>query len=250
MLHVIAMVAGLNSLHRILKDETRRKTIFLLNEKGSLSYTDLMNTLGIANTGKLNYHLKMLNDLLMKTEDGRYTLSEKGTLALRLLQEFEEKKSQSEIDASFPKAFYVVVGLFATFFLSLNFGLFIIGTIDFNQFLTYIVTTVIGVVFLLVAERARVKRAAWLPKRQMLGAKITFIAVGALAGAIICFFGVGLLLVGINVAGVPVRLAGVMTFNAFIAISFSAGAIVGALLGYLFYKKSKYSKIRYYDPFA
>ena len=110
---------------------------------------------------------------------------------------------------------------------------YITGTINFNQFLLYIITIVMGIIFIFAAERARVKRSEWSPKRQMLGAKITFIAVGALAGAIICFFGVGLLLVGINGAGVPVRLEGVMTFNAFIAISFSAGAIVGALLGLL-----------------
>ena len=116
------MVAGLNSLHRILKDETRRKIILALNEKGNLSYTDLMSTLSIANTGKLNYHLKVLNDLLMKTEDGRYALTEKGTLASRLLQEFEEKKSQSEIEAPFPKSFYIIAGLFATAFVSLTYG--------------------------------------------------------------------------------------------------------------------------------
>ena len=114
----------------------------------------------------------------------------------------------------------------------------------------YISTTVIGIIFVFAAERARVNRAALLPKRQMLGAKITIIAVSALAGSIICFFGLGLVLVGINDTMVPVRLSGVILFNSFIATSFSSGAIIGALLGYLFYKKSKYSKIRYYDPFA
>ncbi len=244
------MVAGINSLHRILKDETRRKIISVLNEKGSLSYTDLMSNLGIPNTGKLNYHLKVLNGLLMKTEDGKYVLTEKGFLASRLLQEFDEKKSESEIEASFPKAFYIVAFLFAAVFIITSFASYITGTIDFNLFLMYIVIAIVGVIFVFVAEKARVKRAAWMPKRQMLGAEITFITVGALAGAIACFFGVGLLLVGINGAGVPVRLVGFITFNTFIAISFSLGAIVGALLGYWFYKKSKYSKIRYYDPFA
>ena len=72
------MDSGLASLHKILKDETRRKIILLLNEKDSLSYTDLMDTLEIVSTGMLNYHLKVLGDLLIKNESGQYTLTEKG----------------------------------------------------------------------------------------------------------------------------------------------------------------------------
>ena len=38
----------------------------MLNEKGSLSYSDLMDSLGIVSTGTLNYHLKVLDDLMAK----------------------------------------------------------------------------------------------------------------------------------------------------------------------------------------
>jgi hypothetical protein len=84
------MGSGIASLHKVLKDETRRRIILLLQEKGSLSYVDLMKALGITNTGKMNYHLKVLGDLLSKKENGQYVLTEKGTLALRLLLEFPE----------------------------------------------------------------------------------------------------------------------------------------------------------------
>ena len=84
------MGSGIASLLKVLKDETRRKIILLLQEKGSLSYVDLMKALGITNTGKMNYHLKVLGDLLSKKEDGQYALTEKGTLASRLLLEFPE----------------------------------------------------------------------------------------------------------------------------------------------------------------
>ena len=79
-----------DSLYRILKDKTRRKIILLLNEEGSLSYVDLMKVLQITNTGKMNYHLKILDDLIGKDDNGRYVLAEKGKLAARLLQEFPE----------------------------------------------------------------------------------------------------------------------------------------------------------------
>src|SRR5208337_5291446 len=88
------MSSGIASLHKILKDETRRNIILLINEKGALSYTYLMETLGFATTGLLNYHLKMMGDLLTKDEDGQYMLTEKGKLASRLLLEFPEESTQ------------------------------------------------------------------------------------------------------------------------------------------------------------
>ncbi len=98
------MASNIADLHKVLKDENRRRIIILLHEKGSLSYVDLMKALGIENTGKMNYHLKVLGDLLVKTEDGRYTLTEKGKLASRLLLEFPERRmSQAMIDAEMPK---------------------------------------------------------------------------------------------------------------------------------------------------
>jgi hypothetical protein len=79
------MGSGIGFLHRILKDETRRKIVLLLNERGALSYTDLIEELGFINNGLLNYHLKQLDCLLTKDVNGKYTLTEKGKLATRLL---------------------------------------------------------------------------------------------------------------------------------------------------------------------
>jgi len=84
------MTNGFASLHKVLKDETRRRIVLLLNEKGSLSYTDLMNTLEIDNTGRMNYHLKVLDDLIAKRENGQYALTEKGKLSSQLLLELPE----------------------------------------------------------------------------------------------------------------------------------------------------------------
>jgi hypothetical protein len=81
------MSLGIDSLHKILKDETRRKAIILLSEKPT-NYTELMDTLSIVSTGTLNYHIKVLGELLTKNEAGQYTLSDKGKLAYRVLTEF------------------------------------------------------------------------------------------------------------------------------------------------------------------
>ncbi len=79
------MSKGIASLHKILKDETRQKIIMLLNQKESLSYSDLMEGSEVLSTGLLNYHLKVLGDLLQKNRIGEYQLSEKGKLAHRCL---------------------------------------------------------------------------------------------------------------------------------------------------------------------
>ncbi len=238
------MSAGLDSLHRILKDEKRRRIISLLNENGNLSYTDLLNALAISNTGKLNYHLKILNGLINKDEDGRYSLTEKGKLAVRLLDEFKETKSQSQIDAPFSRGYMVVVALFSVISLSADFGLYLSGVIIFNDFVVYLVSAVLAVVFLVFAERARVKRSMWTPKKQMLGAKVSIMFASAWAGAVICFFGGGLLLGAVGLLG---RFS---SFDAFIIYSNVFGAIAGAMVGYFIYKSSRYSKMHYYNPFA
>ena len=89
------MTSTIDSLHKILKDETRRKIILKLNEKGSVGYTELMESLDILSAGTLNYHLKVLGDLLEKDEAERYVLSEKGKLASRLLTDFPEQNGST-----------------------------------------------------------------------------------------------------------------------------------------------------------
>ena len=81
-------------LLKILGDETRKRILLLLNEKGNLNYSDIIDKLEIANTGSLNYHLKVLDGPLLKNDGGQYVLSEKGKLAARLQLEFPEDDGQ------------------------------------------------------------------------------------------------------------------------------------------------------------
>ncbi len=72
----------------ILKDPTRR-IIRLLVEKGPLEYSEIMRELNFTSTGRLNYHLKIMKDLLEKDELNRYKLSRRGVLAYQLLREYD-----------------------------------------------------------------------------------------------------------------------------------------------------------------
>jgi DNA-binding transcriptional ArsR family regulator len=80
-----------SSLHKILSDTTRRSILELLAEKGSLGYTEILTLLHVTNTGRLNYHLKALGDLISKDGEGKYRLTERGQLAVNLLKAFPER---------------------------------------------------------------------------------------------------------------------------------------------------------------
>jgi hypothetical protein len=85
-------------LHKILKDPTRRDILQHLNTE-PLSYMELMNLSGVTNTGRFNYHLKAMGDLIEKTEEGKYRLTERGQLAVQLMEKFPQKTSQTTAPA-------------------------------------------------------------------------------------------------------------------------------------------------------
>jgi len=77
-----------------LKHPIRRKILRMLSED-ELTYTQMLTRLGV-DTGHLNYHLENLGELLSKTDDGKYRLSEFGTAALGLMGSVEETENRDE----------------------------------------------------------------------------------------------------------------------------------------------------------
>ena len=130
------MGSGLEFLHKILKDETRRKIVLLLNQKGTLSYTDLMEELAFINYGRLNYHLKQLDDLLTKDANGRYTFTEKGKLAVRLLTEFpDQNRQQLGLKPKWWRRFWIGIGATALLLTIFNLIGYSLGYINLTMFL-------------------------------------------------------------------------------------------------------------------
>jgi hypothetical protein len=103
-----------STLHKVLRDETRKQIILNLQAAGLLTYTDLMNRLQITNTGKLNYHLKLLNDLVAKNEQGAYALTERGKAAAELLDKFPSQITGSKSLKVFDAVIIGLVGLLLT----------------------------------------------------------------------------------------------------------------------------------------
>ncbi len=103
------MSVDISQLHNVLRDRTRARILELLSEKNSLSYVELQNFLQITHTGKLNYHLKVLGDLIVKDDgSGRYHLGEKGNIAVQLLSKFQTVSDASEARKNLGTGFALV----------------------------------------------------------------------------------------------------------------------------------------------
>lgn len=167
------MTSSIESLHKILKDGTRRKIILLLNDKGSLGYTELMNALDIFNTGTLNYHLKVLGNLIEKSPSGVYQLTERGKLAYRILTEFPDQENPPQ-DKRIYKAWLVFA--VATVTLSILTGYFLKIPLERQAIILTILLLSFGFAFYI-----RIK-----PSRS--GNRAFFIAVGALGIGFVLWF--------------------------------------------------------------
>ncbi len=78
-------------IYSALKHPVRRRILRMLKEE-ELTYTQILNKLGI-DTGHLNYYLESLGELVAKTSEGKYRLSEFGKAAIKLMAGVEETDS-------------------------------------------------------------------------------------------------------------------------------------------------------------
>jgi len=128
---------------KILKDEIRRKVLILLNERGALSFDVLMDILN-QTQGMMAYELKVLDDFLVKTDDDKYVLTEKGKLAYKMLSELPENTGVSKrwkFQFGVTVVSLVVVALFAWHLLDFQLAVLIRGlgsALFFAVFLYYL----------------------------------------------------------------------------------------------------------------
>lgn len=182
------MSSGLASLHKILKDEKRRKIILLLNERGNLSYTDLMKSLEVDNTGRFNYHLKILNELVEKNSDGKYSLTEKGMLASRLLREFPEENEKLRMNCLRQRIYIglVLQVIYVVTIVTLYF-LTIIDIIWVIRGIGFLIVFIIGNYLIYRTQGTRLKPGS---KEDVASMKIVYTAGGVGLSLGIAFFGV------------------------------------------------------------
>ena len=84
-------------IYSILSHEFRRKILYLLEKEGYVPYTELMDKLGLDQTGQLNFHLKKLGSLISKDKKS-YFLTEDGKRILKILNLNKRILSGEEIE--------------------------------------------------------------------------------------------------------------------------------------------------------
>jgi uncharacterized RDD family membrane protein YckC len=72
----------------VLSHPLRREILFNIDEKGELSFTDIMNAIK-TDTGKLSFHIRNLTGFIEQTETGKYRLTKMGEHAISLIKELE-----------------------------------------------------------------------------------------------------------------------------------------------------------------
>ena len=145
------LMSSPEELLKVLKDPMRRRIIRLLAEKGALEYSEIMRELGFTSTGRLNYHLKVMKELLEKDELGRYKLGRKGILAYKLLREYGSNEEEYTIGVhpftllvgSLPA---LVVGVVIFFFI-LNQGYFTVNPLFLVALIVIIVAVLLRLAY-------------------------------------------------------------------------------------------------------
>jgi hypothetical protein len=235
---------GLNSLYKVLKDETRKKVILALHDNGSLTYSELMASVQVESTGKFNYHLKVLNGLVIKGDDGKYALSEKGESAYRLLSDFPEAQGFTSFSKERFKKFSIIAGLGQVAILTSAVLLYVFGYMDFQRFVTLIITVtfVLALTYFQFRSYGTVRPGT---KKEFVASRFIYIVGPACIAGFIAFFIDIAINQTANLLKVPSPTQGNWMLPSF-ALVFIVGPVIGGLFGYFYGKKTdfKWAKAR------
>jgi hypothetical protein len=231
------MSAGIGSLHKILKDETRQRIVPLLHEKGSSSYVDLMRDANITSTGKMNYHLKVLGSLITKTADGQYTLTDKGKVASQLLLEFpQEDRKALGMKPRWWRTFWIMQAVFVAVSVVINLELYFYGYIDQARLLyqsTISIIGTIGVTYMIT----HIMRDVMTAKGRSKFNRILYVAAGSLILGFLIWLAQGKIM---QMTGVMARLDNTFGGDAYYLISLLVYYIIGGFIGSWIGKKRAY----------
>jgi DNA-binding transcriptional ArsR family regulator len=186
------MTTSMASLHKILKDETRRKILVTVNQSGAMTYTELLNSMELVSTGLLNYHLKVLGDLLVKDDAGKYLLSEKGNLALKLISEFPEVNQEHK--RMWRRRAYIAIGIGQVAYFTIALTFFFLGYIDLFRLSTTTSAVIIATITIYFMWRTGGSMPAPGSSLMHRRIKIAYISGGMVAGLFIAFLGGAVLL--------------------------------------------------------
>jgi len=176
------MVSESAGFYKILEDDLRQTILMSIHERGSLSYSELVEKFDMISEKLLNYHLKVLDDFLSKNPEDQYALTEKGRLALKFLEEFPMQETRRQKER---KHFWLMMCIAATGLFGYN-VLWYLRDTDFTGFL---LRTVVFICFILA-----IAYCVYLANPLLSGLERTkfpglYLVFGGIGGFAIGFFG-------------------------------------------------------------
>ncbi len=182
----------LSQIFNLLKHPLRRGILKQLSN-GPKAYSQILKNLNIPESSILNYHLREMDDLLIKKDvNGKYILNEIGEICLQLIVKVKE----NEDIHSFNKLQLLVEKLKLTIFLIqiaflplvviLALELYLLNIFDFGTILEIfgsgvIFSTVSGAVVIVISKQSNSK----LEKKELLGTYSIYFAIFILIYTII-----------------------------------------------------------------
>jgi DNA-binding HxlR family transcriptional regulator len=228
------MVSEFTAFSKVLRDSTNQKILMLIKENNGLSCADLLEKSEVISEGMLNYHLKVLDELLNKNEENQYVLTEKGQIALKLLEEFPKHKNLRKNS----KQFWLALGLGYVIFLSVILVLYSQEYIDPRSFRKMFgtLTGVLGLLPLLyyitdvdlTSERSKEKHITAI--------KLFFTIWGGIVGILMGMIGLALT-TGIAIYVGELGSIQIINNQAFDYVYFGSAVVIGCLTGYFVGKK-------------
>jgi hypothetical protein len=141
-------------------------------------------------------------------------------------------------------AILIVLGTIVGLIVSL--ALFFLEHIDELWLLRGIVSSLCGFLIALIIYKMPTGWPRYEPNRARTLTKISFIFLGGFFGGAIAFFGAGFLLIQILGGPIPGGLLG----NAFLFFAWVIAPIIGGFIGYVVFKRSKYSDPSLYSGYS
>ena len=230
------MSSGLSSLYKILKDANRQKIIRTLNDEGSVSYTELLEGSETGSTGLLNYHLKVLGDLITKNETGQYSLTERGKIASSVLLNFPAEANYAQKRKA-QKIFWTLAALSQGIILSSIVIYYFLGVVDITRLTQAIIGFVLGIFLSIFGYRMMVTTPAPGSDKLKRRMQIAYPLGGALVGFAVAFFIMPLFLA---IAFRPLLRFYMSDLNFLLALTIPP--IIGSYWGYWVGKRNGFNK--------
>ena len=186
----------LTQIFNLLKHPLRRAILKQLS-KSPRAYSQILKNLNIQESSILNYHLREMDDLMIKKDvNGKYELNEVGKICLQLVLKVKEKEDIHRFNklqlvvAQLKRAIYFINITFSVLVIILVLELYLLNIIYFSSILEIFALGAIGSIvtstsIFIIFEKSEIFEINKLEKKEKLGTYSIIFAIWILVHTIL-----------------------------------------------------------------